>query len=84
MVAYRPNPPGGPYTVYAQHRTFFNSIGRDICPRKAFLLDICSAIQEFKEAGDHIILMLDGNTDMRFSDLQQSLLSCDMREVILQ
>jgi hypothetical protein len=84
MAAYRPNPPGGPFTVYAQHRTFFNSIGRDICPEGSFFLDLCSSISKLKEAGDHIILMLDGNTDMRISDLQQSLSSCHMREVILQ
>jgi hypothetical protein len=27
ITAYRPNPPGGPFTVYAQHATFFNTSG---------------------------------------------------------
>ena len=26
ITAYRPNPPGGPFTVYAQHRHHFNNI----------------------------------------------------------
>ncbi len=84
IVGYRPNPPGGPFTVYAQHLTFFNSQDKDLCPREAFLHDLCSAIKEFKEQGDHIILLLDGNTGMRRSDLQTSLENCQMREVILE
>ncbi len=79
IVGYRPNPPGGPFTVYAQHRTFFNSKGSDICPRLAFLQDLCSAINEFKETGDNIILLLDGNTDMKNSDLQKALEFCQLR-----
>ena len=70
--------------MYAQHRTFFNSKGSDICPRLAFLQDLCSAINEFKETGDNIILLLDGNTDMKNSDLQKALEFCQLREVILE
>ncbi len=84
IVGYHPNPPGGPFIVYAQHRTFFNSKGSDICPRLAFLQDLCAAINEFKETGDNIILLLDGNTDMKRSDLQKVLESCQLREVILE
>jgi len=31
IAAYRPNPPQGPFSVYAQQNAFFNSINRDIC-----------------------------------------------------
>jgi hypothetical protein len=37
ITAYRPNPPQGPFTVYAQQNTFFHTIQRDICPSQAFL-----------------------------------------------
>ncbi len=83
-MGYRHNPPGTTFTVYEQHHAFFNSHGKDICPRVAFLQDLCSEIKDFKEEGDHIILLLDGNTDMRRSDLQYSLENCQLREVILE
>ncbi len=38
ICGYCPNPPsGGPFTVYAQHRQFFNTINDVRCPRSAFL-----------------------------------------------
>jgi hypothetical protein len=46
ITAYRPNPPQGPYTVYAQQNAFFHSILRDTCPRQAFLVDLTA----FREA----------------------------------
>jgi hypothetical protein len=85
IVGYRPNPPsGGPFTVYAQHRLFFNSLEEDGCPRAAFLQDLSKEIEAFKAEGDHIILMLDGNSDMRSGEIHQSLTSCCLCEVILE
>ncbi len=83
VVAYRPNPPGGPFTVYAQHNTYFNSIGQPQCPRKAFLTDLRTDLQKFMEEGDHIILMIDGNSNMKQSDLRNTLSSLTLKEVIL-
>jgi hypothetical protein len=84
LTGYRPNPPSGPLTVYAQHRSYFNHINDNRCPRTAFLQDLCADIQEFMEAGDHIILPIDGNTDMKHSDLRTALERCNLREVLLE
>jgi len=41
-------------------------------------------LTEFIEAGDHIILMLDGNSNMKNSDLSLALREIDMTEAILR
>jgi hypothetical protein len=65
IYGYRPNPPsGGPFTVYAQHKLYFNSTNDHRCPRAAFIKDLCKEIRNFKSEGDHVILLLDGNADM--------------------
>jgi len=84
ITAYRPNPPGGPFTVYAQHNNYFNSVRDPRCPRVAFLEDLAVFLQYTMDRGDHVILMLDGNTDMRCSDLSRALTQCDLREVIME
>ncbi len=73
----------GPLTVFAQHNAYFNSTGNPRCPRKAFLQDLCQDIRHFLEAGDTIILMLDGNTNMHQGDLRLALESCSLKEAIL-
>jgi hypothetical protein len=84
ITAYRPNPPGGPFTVYTQHQHHFNTINDGRCPRIAFLQDLCTDIETFKEEGDHIVLLIDGNSNMRCSDLKEKLTTCHLREVLLQ
>ncbi len=84
VVAYCPNPPSGPFTVYAQHNAYFHSIGQPQCHRKAFLQDLELALQSFLDAGDHIILLIDGNSNMKTSDLKNTLTSCTLQEVILE
>jgi hypothetical protein len=83
ISAYRPNPPGGPYTVYAQHQHFFATQQDPRCPRRAFVEDLCKTIKEFLSSGDHIILLLDGNSSMKSSDLSLALNACTLREVLL-
>ena len=85
FTAYRPNPPSeGPFTVYAQHRTYFNTINDDRCPREAFITDLMIEIQETLQEGDNIIVMLDGNEDMRSGALSNAFHTCTLREVILE
>lgn len=82
ITAYRPNNPNGPFTVYAQHNTYFHLTGNPRCPRKAFLQDLSEDINRFLESRDNIVLMLDGNSNMRKSDLQSALESCTLTEAI--
>jgi hypothetical protein len=70
--------------VYAQHRTYFNTINDDRCPREAFITDLMIEIQETLQEGDNIIVMLDGNEDMRSGALSEAFHSCHLREVILE
>lgn len=46
--------------------------------------DLQQALQNFIEAGDQIILMLEGNCNMRDSNLQRMLNGLTMNEIILQ
>lgn len=73
----------GPFTVYAQHKVYFNFIEDQRCPRAAFIQDLCVAINSFKNEGDHIILLLDGNSDMCKGLLAASLSDCNLHEVLL-
>jgi hypothetical protein len=63
-------PPGGPFTVYTQQNTFFQTIGAPKFPRKAFVQDITKDIKKFLESGDHNIVLIDGNINTKRSDLK--------------
>ncbi len=85
ITAYCPNPPqAGVMGVYAQHAKYFNLINRDSCPRQAFLDDLKQEIIRLQQEGHNIILMLDGNEDMRRGPLKILLTSLLLKEVILQ
>jgi hypothetical protein len=84
VTAYRPNPPGGPFTVYAQHDSYFNSVGDNRCPRLAFLQDLERGLQSFLLDGDQIVLLIDGNANVKNSDLKSSLESLTLRDAILE
>jgi hypothetical protein len=83
LVAYRPNPPLGPFTVYAQQNAFFHSISRDVCPRHAFLADLSDELKKFLDLGDHIIILIDGNSNMKGSDLSRAFTQLSLSEAIL-
>jgi hypothetical protein len=66
FTAYRPTASvNGPFTVYAQHRDYFNATNDPRCPRSAFITDLCNDIKTASEDGDNIVLLIDGNEDMR-------------------
>ena len=73
LSAYRPNPPGGPFTAYAQQARYFNSKVDSRCPRNAFIKDLCLQLKQMLDQGDHIALLIDGNLNMGCSDLQMAL-----------
>jgi hypothetical protein len=83
LSPFCPNPPQGPFKVYAQHNAFFHSTARDICPRQAFLIDLCEAISTAMEVGDHVVLLIDGNSNMKGSDLSRTLQQLSLQEIIL-
>jgi hypothetical protein len=70
--------------VYAQQAKYFNSIGRDICPRQAFIVDLKHVLSLLMEAGHHVILTLESNEDIRRGPVSQALQDLQLREVILE
>ncbi len=80
FAAYCPNPPTGVFLVYSQQRIFFLLKGDNWCPRIAFIQDLGRHIQEAQENGDRVILMLDGNMDMRESPLSLELKARGLEE----
>ncbi|CAJ1959461.1 unnamed protein product [Cylindrotheca closterium] len=62
VAVYRPNPPGkGESTVWAQHRSFFCSQGRQRDPREAFMVDLLQAITQWHDKGCKVIVGVDAN-----------------------
>jgi hypothetical protein len=51
-------------------------------PREEILLDLTKEIQTWIQAGEHFILMMDCNEDVRFSRIQHFLHGCDLRDII--
>jgi hypothetical protein len=83
ITAYRPNYKSTirPYSVYSQHRTYFNRIGKkSLEPRKVMLDDLTSEIRKWKKEGDHIILMMDCNDDLQGTRMRQFLDKTGMEE----
>jgi hypothetical protein len=46
------------------------------CPRDAFIQDICNSINKASEEGNDIILLIDGNSNMKDSALKTGLEQC--------
>jgi len=70
-------------SVYAQHRRYFDSINRYICPREAFLRDLAQAVSEWAQMGDEILLFADLNGDIRQQDISSFATSCGLVESLL-
>jgi hypothetical protein len=70
--------------VYSQHSKYFNYVNRDVFPREAFIIDLRDEILQLQETGTHLIIMLDGNEDMRSGHLSKALTSLHLREAIFQ
>jgi hypothetical protein len=49
--------------MYTQHPQYFNTNNEDRCPREAFIQDLILAINDYKQEVNHIILMLESNSD---------------------
>jgi len=70
-------------SVYAQHRRHFDTIGRTVCPRAAFLSDLAGYIQELIGQGDEILLMANFNSDIWEADAMNFAVECGLQECIL-
>ena len=86
IFAYRPcpNTSGRLRSVYAQHRRFFDSQQRYVCPRSAFLEDLGTFIATKCSRGDAILLLADMNGDIRHPTLSTFASALQLHELILQ
>ena len=75
-------------TTYMQHWRYFRSHGRslleqEVCPRDAFLRDLSLELHSQITAGERLIVMMDGNCDMRGGPLWQMMTDMGLRDAIL-
>jgi hypothetical protein len=84
VSVYRPVDSVGPGTVYSQHERHFSKIGRTTNPREAIYEDLFDAITSWKALGDHIIVGIDANEDVRTGQTKDLFRSLDMHESILR
>ncbi len=82
ILVHRSNPPNGPFTVYAQHAFYLNLKGDSRCPRIAFSKDLCHFLSMFDQ-GDHIVLLIDANSNMKLSDISSKFQELSLQEAIL-
>lgn len=82
-TSYCPNPPSGPLSVYASHRWYFTSQNDMRCPRDAFIQDICNSITKASEEGNHIMLLINGNSNMKDGALKTGLEQCQLKDAII-
>ena len=66
VSAYNPcrTPTNHYATVYSQHKWYYNSIKKDVCPRKQFRRDLCAFLQSCQADNERIILMIDCNENL--------------------
>ena len=63
VVAYHPVMADGALSIFAQHCRFFDDQDDDRCPWQAFFEDLAKEVEEWKWAGDQVVLMADVNQD---------------------
>ena len=86
VCAYRPCALSGTdkiFSVYAQHQRFFYKQLDDICPREAFIRDLCAKIDLWIGQGEQLIVALDANKDLWRGPVATAFKECNMREVLL-
>jgi exonuclease III len=82
--AYRPNPKGeGENTVYMQHQRYLLKHQDPRDSQLAFDQDLQQAIKTWNEVGDHIVIALDANDDLRNGPVKRLMARQGLQEAIL-
>jgi endonuclease/exonuclease/phosphatase family metal-dependent hydrolase len=82
VYVYRPCDSTGPMSVASQHRTVLLDEGVDSNPRQVFLEDLVMESQEWKDQGDHLIIMGDFNDDVCEGAVREAFEGLDMIEAV--
>jgi hypothetical protein len=80
---YCPSPPSGPLSVYSQQCSAMLTQGNERCPRIAFIEDLEKDLKQAQSDDDLLVVMMDGNTNMRDSPLAKMLAAYNLKEAIL-
>ena len=83
MTLYRPCQSGGASTVFQQHARGLTAKGDMRNPRTAILMDALLLVDSWKELGDHVIIGMDANEDVRKGEVHDLFSAAGFREVIL-
>jgi hypothetical protein len=70
---------GGALTVMNQHRRFFEEHGTMECPRKILLDDIESCLQEWRQAGERLVVFINANENTTYGPFHQMFASPDLQ-----
>ena len=84
ITAYRPcvQHQGGESTVISQHQRYLHSINDNRNPRQAMTEDLCAAIQQYRESGNQIALMIDMNADVTSTEIKSTFQLVGLQESI--
>jgi hypothetical protein len=82
-TAYRPWESPGASTVFHQQARGLSSNNDHRNPISALIDDLTAAITEWKAAGDHIIIGMDANEDVRHGTVHDMFAALGLREAIL-
>jgi hypothetical protein len=83
VSAYRPCRSNGASTVFHQHCQILSSKGDHRDPLEAFLQDILLALETWQSTGDHLVIGMDVNEDVRTGPISKALAELGLREAIL-
>ena len=82
ITAYRPCISRGLKSTYRQHKRIMDARKMDNCPRTQMIDDLVTAIQQWMERGEQIIVMIDLNDDVHNSTAATKLTSLGLNECI--
>lgn len=81
ISAYNPcrTQPNQLHTVYSQHKRYFLSQKRDVCPRIQFRKDLCAFLHTYILQQEKVILLIDCNENLeKMQELQRHLVSAPL------
>jgi hypothetical protein len=84
VTAYRPVVnKEGMRSVWSQQRAYWIEKGVHCCPRQRFTEDLLVCLQEWVDAGDQIVLLMDANEDVREGELADKLAEVGLTDLIM-
>jgi hypothetical protein len=86
VTAYRPckKNESSPYATWTQHRNYFRGKKLEQEPRTAILKDLQTEFYGWEGDGEHVVLMMDCNKDVRSVAITNFLNACGLQDIVLE